>query len=108
MEVTKNPEVVECAKGLEASRKLWENYHDGQAPVNSASIDTERDKLRKQGFSVSYWINEVSPGKTMEIWKNDSNKSGKAIFWVSSSLSDVQVIDKDYAGTTNPAPVQNK
>ena len=43
-EVLLNPEILECQKGLDASRKVWEKYHDGQAPVSNAKIDEERKK----------------------------------------------------------------
>lgn len=74
VEVLLNPAISECQKGLEASREVWEKYHNGQAPINTAKIEEERKKLFDQGFRVSYWINEVSPGRDSEYWERNNSK----------------------------------
>jgi hypothetical protein len=66
-EVLPNPETSECQKGLDASRTMWEKYHDGQAPVSTAKLDEERKKLVDKGFKVSYWIDEITPGRSQNI-----------------------------------------
>ena len=103
-EVSLNPETAECQKKLENARKIWENYHDGQAPVSDAKIDEERKKLADAGFEVSYWVNDVSPGRTAEYWVNESTKKVKSIVWETESSKWAMTNDSDYSMGKNPAP----
>lgn len=106
VESIKPGEEAECKKGVEAARKVWENYHDGQADASSEAIEQERTKLKKEGYIVSYWVNDVSPGKTMEVWINESKQLGKSISWDNASKSDVKVTDRDYKYARNPSPLK--
>ena len=103
-EVLLNPATSECQKGLEASRKVWEKYHDGQAPVSTAKIDEERKKLTDQGFKVSYWINEVSPGRNSEYWVNDTTQKAMFIVWEIQGNKWVMTESTDYEMGHNPSP----
>jgi hypothetical protein len=103
-EVLRNPETAECQKGLEKARKIWDNYHDGQAPATSAKIEEERQKLADAGFTVSYWINDVSPGRSAEYWVNETSKKAKAIVWETEGNKWVMTNDSDYQNAHNPAP----
>ena len=103
-EVSLNPEVSECQKKLENARKLWENYHDGQAPVSDQKIDEERKKLADLGFKASYWVNDVSPGRSAEYWVNESTKKVKLIVWETQSNKWTMTNDSDYSMAKNPAP----
>ena len=106
-EVTLNPSISDCQKKLEASRKVWENYHDGQAPVNTAKIDAERKKLSDQGFKVSYWINEVSPGRNSEYWINEKTEKAMFIVWEIQDNKWVMTDKTDFKMGKNPAPSKN-
>lgn len=106
-EVSLNPQTSECLKKLENARKIWENYHDGQAPVSAAKIDEERNKLAGQGFKVSYWTYDVSPGRSAEYWVNDSTKKVKLIVWESADNKWVMTNDTSYEMGKNPAPTKN-
>ena len=103
-EVLLNPATSECQKGLEASRKVWEKYHDGQAPVSTVKIDAERKKLADQGFKVSYWINEVSPGRNSEYWVNETTQKTMFIVWEIQGNVWVMTESTDYKTGQNPAP----
>jgi hypothetical protein len=103
-EVALNPAISECQKGLDASRKVWEKYHDGQAPVNSEKIDAERKKLSDQGFKASYWINEVSPGRNSEYWINESTQKTMYIVWEIQGNKWVMTEKTDFNMGKNPAP----
>ena len=106
-EVSLNPQTSECLKKLEKARKIWENYHDGQAPVSNSKIDEERKNLAGKGFKVSYWINDVSPGRSAEYWVNDSTKKVKLIVWESADNKWVMTNDSSYEMGKNPAPKKN-
>jgi hypothetical protein len=106
-EVLSNPDVASCQRGLEASRKLWENYHDGQAPVRSAQLDEERKKLAEQGYTVSYWVNDVSPGRSAEHWVNETTKKTMSIVWETQGSVWVMTHESDYEYGHNPAPKNN-
>ena len=106
-EVSLNPQTSECLKKLENARKIWENYHDGQAPVSNSKIDEERKNLTDKGFKVSYWINDVSPGRSAEYWVNDSTKKVKLIVWESADNKWVMTNDSSYEMGKNPAPKKN-
>jgi len=95
-----------CKKGVEKARKVWENYHDGQATVSSEAIDRERDKLKTQGYTASYWIHDVSPGKTMEVWIKESEKLSKSISWDDATKSEIKVMDRDFKYAKNPSPLK--
>ena len=103
-EVLLNPATSECQKGLEASRKVWEKYHDGQAPVSAAKIDEERKKLSDEGFKVSYWINEVSPGRNSEYWVNETTQKAMFIVWEIQGNKWVMTESTDYEMGHNPSP----
>jgi hypothetical protein len=103
-EVVLNLAISDCQKGLEASRKIWENYHDGQAPVNSEKINAERKKLTDQGFKPSYWIYDVSPGRNAEYWINETTKKVKVIVWEIQGEKWVMTNESDYKMGKNPAP----
>ena len=103
-EVLLNPETAVCQKGLEASRKLWENYHDGQAPVNSQKIEEERKKLTDQGYIVSYWVNEVSPGRCAEYWVNETTQKVMVIVWEIKGNVWVMTNSSTNSMGDNPAP----
>jgi len=96
----------ECIKGVAAARKVWENYHDGQCDVSSGPIEEEREKLRKGGYQASYWIHDVSPGKTMEVWINESKQVSKSIVWDDASKKEIKVMDRDYKYAKNPSPLK--
>jgi hypothetical protein len=106
-EVLINPDVASCQRGLEASRKLWENYHDGQAPVQSAKLDEERKKLADQGYTVSYWVNDVSPGRSAEYWVNETTKKAMFIVWETQGTVWVMTSSTEYESGHNPAPKNN-
>jgi hypothetical protein len=103
-EVTLNPNTSECQKKLENERKMWENYHDGQALVSDAKIDEERKKLADAGFKASYWVNDVAPGRSAEYWVNESAKKVKSIVWETQGNKWVMTHDSDYSMGKNPAP----
>ncbi len=103
-EVLLNPATSECQKGLDASRKVWEKYHDGLAPVNTAKIDEERKKLASQGYKVSYWINEVSPGRNSEYWINETAQKTMFIVWEIQGNKWVMTESTEYKMGQNPAP----
>jgi hypothetical protein len=76
-QVSSNPTYSDCLKGLDDVRKIWANCHDGQAPAGDARVNEERRKLEREGFKASYWVNDVSPGRTAEYWVNDASKKLK-------------------------------
>lgn len=96
-------DVAKCKEGVAAARKLWENYHDGQAPINDAKITEERKKLADAGFTVSYWVNDVSPGRSAEYWVNESAKKVKSIVWETATSKWAMTNDSDYSMGKNPA-----
>ena len=102
-DVSLNPDTADCLKKLEKERKIWENYHDGQAPVSDAKIDEERKKLADAGFTVSYWVNDVSPGRTAEYWVNETTKKVKYIVWDTATSKWAMTNDSDYSMGKNPA-----
>lgn len=103
-EVLGNPATDDCRKGLEASRKVWENYHDGQAPATSPILEQERKKLSDQGYRVSYWINNVSPGRCSEYWVNESLQKTMFIVWEIQGNNWVMTDKTEYRMGKNPAP----
>ena len=103
-EVILNPETSECQKGLDASRKVWEKYHDGQAPVSTAKLDEERKKLADKGFIVSYWIDEISPGRSSEYWVNETAQTTMYIVWEIQGNKWIMTEKTDYKMGKNPAP----
>jgi hypothetical protein len=103
-EVLLNPATSECQRKLDASRKIWENYHDGQAPISTSKIDAERKKLADQGFKASYWINDVSPGRSSEYWVNETTQKTMFIVWEIQDNKWVMTEKTDYTMGKNPAP----
>ncbi len=103
-EVLLDPAISECQKGLDASRAVWEKYHNGQAPVSNAKIDAERKKLSDKGYKVSYWINEISPGRNSEYWINESAQKAMFIVWEIQGDKWVKTDKTDYKMGKNPAP----
>jgi hypothetical protein len=104
IEVLLNPATSECQKGLEASRKVWEKYHDGQAPISTPKLDMERKKLADEGFKPSYWISEVSPGRNSEYWVNETTQKTMYIVWEIQGNKWVMTEKTDYEMGKNPAP----
>ncbi|MDZ7645702.1 MAG: hypothetical protein U5K54_00190 [Cytophagales bacterium] len=104
--ITPNADYSGCLQGLEKVRKIWENYHDGQAPVSDAKIDSERKKLSDQGFKVSYYTVDISPGRSAEHWVNESTKKVKLIVWETQSNKWVMTNDSDYSSAKNPSPIK--
>lgn len=96
-----------CIRGVRAARRVWLNYRDGGADASSPDINREREKLRNEGYVVSYWVNNVSPGKTMEVWYNESAQLSKSISWDNSTKSNIKVLDRDPRLGKNPAPIYN-
>ncbi len=96
-----------CIQGVKASRKVWASYIDGGSEADSKEIEIEREKLRQQGCEVSYWIKDVSPGKTMEVWYNEAEQICKSIIWDNATKASVKVIDRDPRLGKNPAPTYN-
>lgn len=103
-EISLNPSTSKCQKGLDASRKVWQNYHDGQAPITNTKIDEERNKLAKKGYKVTYWINEVAPGRSSEYWVNETTKTAMHIVWETQGNKWVKTDASDYKLGYNPAP----
>lgn len=94
-----------CIQGVKAARKVWASYIDGSSGVSSAGIDSERGKLSQEGYAVSYWIKDASPGKTMEVWYNEPKQLCKSIIWDTAGKNNVKVIDRDPRLGKNPAPI---
>jgi hypothetical protein len=105
--VVKPGDTGKCKSGVEASRKVWENYHDGQAPSGDAKVNEERKKLSDAGFKASYWINNVSPGRTAEYWVNETSKKVKSIVWDTQGGKWAMTNDTEYSLAKNPAPKKN-
>lgn len=105
-EVSLNPETSKCEQGLEASRKVWEKYHDGQAPVSNSKIDEERKKLADQGFKVSYWVDQISPGNRSEYWVNDKTQKTMLIVWKVEGNEWLMTNKTEYEYGKNPAPIK--
>lgn len=103
-EILPNPKTSECQKGLDASRKVWEKYHDGQAPASSAKLNEERKKLAEDGFKASYWVGELSPGRSSEYWINETSKKTMYIVWEVQGDKWVKTDKTDYEMGKNPAP----
>ncbi|MCM5663997.1 hypothetical protein [Galbibacter mesophilus] len=105
-EVSLNPETSKCEQGLEASRKVWEKYHDGPAPVSNSKIEEERKKLADQGFRVSYWVDQISPGNSSEYWVNDKTQKTMLIVWKVEGNEWLMTNKTEYKYGKNPAPSQ--
>jgi len=105
-EVTRIPN-EECQKGVEAARKVWEKYHDGQSPDESPAINKEREKLLKQGYKVSYWIRDIAPGRSSEYWFNESTQKCMLIAWNTAGKDGVDTIKCEAKYGKNPAPTNN-
>ncbi len=103
-EVALNPKTSKCQQGLEASRKIWEKYHDGRAPVSNSKIDEERKKLADQGFKVSYWVDQISPGNSSEYWVNDKTQKTMLIVWKVAGNEWLMTNKTEYQYGKNPAP----
>ncbi len=103
-EVSSNPGYSDCLKGLEAVQKMWENYHDGQSTGGDAKVNEERKKLADAGFVVSYWVDDVSPGRSAEYWVNETSKKVQSIAWETASGKWAMTHDSDYSRGKNPAP----
>lgn len=102
-DVSLNPETADCLKKLQNERKLWDNYHDGQASVTDAKVNEERKKLADAGFVVSYWMNDVSPGRSAEYWVNESAKKVKYVVWETATGKWAMTNDSDFSRGKNPA-----
>lgn len=94
-----------CINGVRASRRVWETYINGGAEASSSAIDQQRNSLSQNGYVVSYWIKDVSPGKTMEVWYNESQQLCKSLVWDTGSKGNVKVVDRDPRLGKNPAPI---
>jgi hypothetical protein len=105
-EVTSNTGYSDCLKGLEAVQKLWENYHDGQSPGGDAKVNEERKKLADAGFKASYWVDDVSPGRSAEYWVNETSKKVQSIVWETASGKWAMTHESDYSVGKNPSPIK--
>lgn len=103
-EVLNNSALAECQKGLEASRAVWLKYHDGSAPFNAKKLDEERKKLSDKGFVVSYWIEDVSPGRSCEYWIKEAEQKTMMLVWEISGVNWVMTNSVDFNSGHNPAP----
>ncbi|MBN3584127.1 hypothetical protein JYB64_17145 [Algoriphagus aestuarii] len=106
-EVDINPATSECQRKLEESNKVWEKYHDGQAPASSPKLDEERKKLADKGFKASFWADQLSPGRSIEYWINESEKKAMYIVWEVPSNKWAKTDKADYESGINPAPKNN-
>jgi hypothetical protein len=97
-------DVAKCKEGIAAARKVFDSYHDGPAPANAAAIEKEREKLRTKGFVVSYWIQDIAPGRSTEYWKNESTGACMHIVWNTADQSDVISSSCDSKYRNNPYP----
>ncbi|MCF8348314.1 MAG: hypothetical protein K9G61_05830 [Bacteroidales bacterium] len=95
-------DVAKCKEGIAAARKVTDSYHDGPAPANAAAIEKEREKLRAKGFVVSYWIQDIAPGRSTEYWKNEKTGACMHIVWNTADQSDVSSDSCDAHYATNP------
>ena len=103
-QVTLNTATSKCQQGLEATRKVWEKYHDGQAPASSAKLDEERKKLAEKGFKASYWIDEIAPGRSSEYWVNENTQKAMLIVWDIKGTVWAKTEKTDYKYGHNPNP----
>ena len=94
----------ECLPGIEASHKLWEKYHDGQAPMNSSGVTKQREKFAAQGYKASYWIHDGSLGHDIEYWYNEEANKCKYIVWNTSGGDGVFTGKGTPEQGKNPAP----
>ena len=94
----------ECLPGIEASHKIWEKYHDGQAPMNSSEVTKQREKLTTKGYKASYWIHEISLGHDIEYWYNEKTNKCKYIVWNTSGGDGVYTGNGTPEQAKNPAP----
>lgn len=97
-------DVAKCKEGIASARRVMDSYHDGPAPANAAAIEKEREKLRTKGFVVSYWIQDIAPGRSTEYWKNESTGACMHIVWNTADQSDVSASACDAHYATNPYP----
>lgn len=104
VESVEQGETEKCIEGVEQARKVWEKYHEGQAPVNTPKINEERKKLADKGFVVSYWIDEISPGRSSEYWVNETTQKAMFIVWEIQGDIWVMTNSTDYNMGKNPAP----
>jgi hypothetical protein len=65
-----------------------------------------RKKLADAGFKVSYWVNDVSPGRAAEYWVNETTKKVKSIVWDIQGSKWAMTNDSDYSMGKNPAPAK--
>jgi hypothetical protein len=100
----KQGDVAKCKEGVAAARKVTESYHDGSAPANAAAIEKEREKLRAKGFVVSYWIKDISPGRSSEYWKNETSGTCMLIVWNTADQGNVSTSDCAAEYKNNPYP----
>lgn len=93
-----------CIDGAAASRKVWNTYHDGQAPAKAAALDAERSKLASAGYVASYWIDDAAPGRDSEIWSNESSNQCMRITWNASDQQNIKTMECKPEQSKNPAP----
>lgn len=93
-----------CIKGAAASRKVWDSYKDGQAPVSFAALDAERSTLSKEGYKASYWTKDMAPGKDSETWYNAESSKCKRIIWSSSDNGKMKTMDCKPEQGKKPGP----
>lgn len=96
----------ECSSRLEAARKVWEAYFDGQADVHGDQLDKQREKLKGGGFAATYWIKDVSADKknSMEYWYNASTNECNYIVFETSSGKFINSDKCESSRCKNPAP----
>lgn len=97
-------DLQKCKEGVIASREVWEKYHDGPAPAKGAKIEAAREKLKGKGFKVSYWIDEIAPGRISEYWWNEATQKCKFIVWDKGTESNLSTSGCEAKYGKNPAP----
>lgn len=97
----------ECIKGAAASRKVWDSYRDGKAPASTAALNAERSKLSGAGYTASYWIDDVAPGKDAETWYNADLNKCMRIIWNSKDNQNIKTSECKPEQGKNPAPKKN-
>jgi len=102
--VQEYPDLAKCYKEVVAGRKMWKNYHDGKAPVHAEKIKKYRAELRGKGLQVSYWVKNISPGRSAEYWYDKHAHTCALITWDTDSENSVDAKPCSAQLGRNPAP----